>query len=401
MVEDVGQLSCPACKSQLDARARYCGACGCQLGRPTVVTPSRLATGSGTTGSIGHVGQILNHRYRVEAKIGEGGFSTVYRGVQLATGRNVALKLLHFEKANDEDMVARFHREAHLLCSLRDPHTVTTYDFDTSEDGTPYIAMELLGGKSLDDVLHADSPLAWERALKIVAEMCTSLGEAHARGIVHRDLKPENVFLESWPDNPEFVKVLDFGIAKPMRPELDMDITQIGQTVGTPQYMSPEQLVAQPLDGRSDIYTLGVMLYEMVTGRLPYIDAPGPVALIAAQLMGPPPAPSAFNAAIPAEVDQIVLRCLAMEKRDRFADAGELAYAINELIVTSSGSAAVALHLCDTEPVEKVELVDKRDTVEMDVPPLDPDARGKLILLVIALIAIGVAVGAAIAIAMS
>jgi serine/threonine protein kinase len=183
------------------------------------------------------VGQVLNGRFKIKSKIGEGGFGAVYRGVQLATGRKVALKLLHPEMTEDANVVARFRREGLVLCNLRDAHTITTYDFDRTPDGTLYIAMELLEGKSLHRLFHEEAPLDWRRVFKILAEMCSSLAEAHTQFIVHRDLKPENVYLEARPGNPEFVKVLDFGIAKVMRGERidpkSPQITATGQTVGT------------------------------------------------------------------------------------------------------------------------------------------------------------------------
>ena len=186
----------------------------------------------------------------------------MYRGVQLATGRKVALKLLHPEMTKDENLVARFRREGMVLCNLRDAHTITTYDFDQTPDGTLYIAMELLEGKSLHQIFHEQAPLEWKRVFKILSEMCSSLAEAHAQGIVHRDLKPENIYLESRPGNPEFVKILDFGIAKVMRGDTidpqSPQLTATGQTLGTLEYMSPEQLMGKPLDGRSDVYALGV-----------------------------------------------------------------------------------------------------------------------------------------------
>src|SRR5215813_8577205 len=250
MVPAVPRTSCPTCRASLDPRARFCGACGCHLMVTQQEPRRRWATGSGSiTNSDNYLGATLNNRFLIEAKIGEGGFSSVYRGVQLATGRKVALKLLHVEKSQNEDMVARFRREAKMLCNLHDPHTITTYDFDHTPDGTLYIAMELLAGRSLAAVYEQEAPLGWQRVLRIVREICSSLAEAHARGIVHRDLKPENVFLESWPEHPEFVKVLDFGIAKPMRStEPDMELTQVGETLGTLVYMSPEQLMSQQLD---------------------------------------------------------------------------------------------------------------------------------------------------------
>jgi serine/threonine-protein kinase len=204
-----------------------------------------------------YIDQVLNNRFKVESKIGEGGFGAVYRGVQLATGRKVALKLLHPEMTKDENLVARFRREGMVLCNLRDAHTITTYDFDQTPDGTLYIAMELLEGKSLHQIFHEQAPLEWKRVFKILTEMCSSLAEAHAQGIVHRDLKPENIYLESRPGNPEFVKILDFGIAKVMRGDSidpqSPQLTATGQTLGTLEYMSPEQLMGKQLDAAATV----------------------------------------------------------------------------------------------------------------------------------------------------
>jgi eukaryotic-like serine/threonine-protein kinase len=280
------------------------------------------------------IGQSLNGRFRIDSKIGEGGFGAVYRGVQLATGRKVALKLLHPEMTNDENLVARFRREGLVLCNLRDAHTITTYDFDQTPDGTLYIAMELLEGRSLHQIFHDEAPVEWRRMFKILIEMCSSLAEAHAQGIVHRDLKPENIYLESRPGNPEFVKILDFGIAKVMRGEGSMDpqapqLTATGQTLGTLEYMSPEQLMGKQLDGRSDVYALGVLAYELITGRLPFPDAKGPAGLITAQLKQTPKPPSTAHTAgqIPAAVDKVLLKCLEKDKNNRYADVTQLSIA--------------------------------------------------------------------------
>jgi len=285
-----------------------------------------------------YLGQTLNNRFKVESKIGEGGFGAVYRGIQLATGRKVALKLLHPEMTKDENLVARFRREGMVLCNLRDAHTITTYDFDQTPDGTLYIAMELLEGKSLHQVFHEQAPLEWKRMFKILTEMCSSLAEAHQQGIVHRDLKPENVYLESRPGNPEFVKILDFGIAKVMRGDSidpqSPQLTATGQTLGTLEYMSPEQLMGKQLDGRSDVYALGVVAYEMITGRLPFPDAKGPAGLITAQLKQTPMPPSQANAkaALPQQADRVILKCLEKDKNNRYADVTQLAIALQEVL---------------------------------------------------------------------
>ena len=285
-----------------------------------------------------YINQVLNNRFKVEAKLGEGGFGAVYRGVQLANGRKVALKLLHPEMTKDQNLVARFRREGEVLIKLRDAHTITTYDFDETPDGTLFIAMELLEGKSLHQIFHEQAPLEWKRVFKILVEMCSSLAEAHAQGIVHRDLKPENVYLESRPGNPEFVKILDFGIAKVMRGEsidpASPQLTATGQTLGTLEYMSPEQLMGKQLDGRSDVYALGVVAYEMITGRLPFPDAKGPAGLITAQLKQTPMPPSAAlaKAMLPPSVDRVILKALEKDKNNRYQDVTHMANAVQEAL---------------------------------------------------------------------
>ncbi len=320
-----------------------------------------------------YINQVLNNRFKVEAKIGEGGFGAVYRGVQLATGRKVALKLLHPEMTKDENLLARFRREGRVLCNLRDAHTITTYDFDQTPDGTLYIAMELLEGKSLHQLFHEQAPLEWKRVFKIVSEMCSSLAEAHAQGIIHRDLKPENVYLETRPGNPEFVKILDFGIAKVMRGETidpqQPQLTATGQTLGTLEYMSPEQLMGKQLDGRSDVYALGVVSYEMITGRLPFPDAKGPAGLITAQLKQTPIPPSQANPRIslPPAADAVILKCLEKNKDKRYADVSALAAAVAEVLASSSSDALARAAAQRSSP-------DMLETRRGDPPPLSPPA---------------------------
>jgi serine/threonine protein kinase len=285
-----------------------------------------------------YLNQVLNNRFKIETKIGEGGFGAVYRGVQLATGRKVALKLLHPEMTKDENLVSRFRREGMVLCNLRDAHTITTYDFDQTSDGTLYIAMELLEGKSLHQVFHEQAPLEWKRVFKILIEMCSSLAEAHDQGIVHRDLKPENVYLETRPGNPEFVKILDFGIAKVMRGDSidpqSPQLTATGQTLGTLEYMSPEQLMGKQLDGRSDVYALGVVAYEMITGGLPFPDAKGPAGLITAQLKQTPQQPSQRlpKAGLPPAADRAILKALEKDKNNRHANVTAMAAALQDVL---------------------------------------------------------------------
>jgi serine/threonine-protein kinase len=273
------------------------------------------------------IGRTLNHRYLVEDKIGEGGFGAVFRGKQIATGREVALKILHPHNVSDETIVARFRREAEACSKLRDPHTVTTYDFDETPDGILYLAMELLRGQSLHQLQKSQGGrLPAVRVLRIMEQVASSLAEAHAQGIVHRDMKPENVFIENRA-GADHVKVLDFGIAKIVSDERPVPaLTAVGQTLGTLEFMSPEQLRGQQLDGRSDLYALGMMAYEMLAGRLPFHASRNPIDIINFHMKQPPPAPSqlAPDAGIRPEVDAVVLKMVQKDRDQRFDDAQAL-----------------------------------------------------------------------------
>src|SRR3569623_1472652 len=272
------------------------------------------------------VGRGLNKRYQVGEKVGEGGFGAVFRGKQLATGRDVALKILHPYNLGDPTIVARFRREAEACSRLRNPHTVITFDFDETEDGVLYLAMELLNGGSLHNLERSAGHLEPDRVLRIIDQIAEALGEAHQNGIVHRDMKPENVFIERRVDE-DYVKVLDFGIAKMMTDERGQAaLTAVGQTLGTLEFMSPEQLRGQPLDGRSDIYALGIMAYEMLTGELPFKDAKTPVQIINFHMQKPAPPPSKLKPElhIPGYVDEIILKMVAKSREERYPDTKAL-----------------------------------------------------------------------------
>ncbi len=298
------------------------------------------------TGSL--VGLTLNRRYEVLEKIGEGGFGTIYLAKQLPMGRDVALKVLNPYMSKDPKVVARFHREAQAACTLRDPHTVVTYDFDETEDGVLYMAMEYLRGRTLYEYLDEVERLGVVEAVHVVAQCCSSLAEAHEKGIVHRDIKPENIFLEHRGDDPFYVKVLDFGIAKIVGGDAAQSpaLTAAGQTLGTLEYMSPEQLTGKPLDGRSDIYSLGVLLFEMLTGRLPF-DSDNPAVLIRGHLRETPPAPSdvAPDAGIPPALDEVVSKMLAKKPDERYASALEVKQALEAALREDSGHGASKLWL--------------------------------------------------------
>ncbi len=320
-------MNCTGCTAELPQGTAFCGGCGARTKRRDSLT-----------------GLLFDGRYRVEAKLAAGGFGSIYRATYAQTGARVALKVLHPDLARDPVLSARFRREATVLASLRNPHTIEAYEHGEAADGTLYIAMELLTGRSLQAELRTQGPLPWWRILPILRGVCSSLIEAHAHGIVHRDLKPANIHLEHRGGKPDFVKVLDFGIVKVLDgSDLDeeAEITRVGQAIGTLEYMAPEQIVGGRIDGRTDIYTLGVVAYEMITGRRPFADAAGPTGLMTALMTRSPMAPSLLfhRDCLPAEVDRLILRCLALDPQDRYADARELAAAIDEILAHASPSA--------------------------------------------------------------
>jgi serine/threonine-protein kinase len=294
---------------------------------PPKATPPKLEPPTPTQ-DTDLTGKLLNNRYQVEAKIGEGGFGAVYRATQVGMNRKVALKVLHARMAKDPQVVGRFRREAQASSLLRAPHTVQVYDFDQSPDGIMYLAMEMLTGRSLHSILQEEGALEPMRLVRVLDGIADSLGEAHAQGIVHRDIKPENIFLEPRP-TPDFAKVLDFGIAKIMAGEGGMSggpaLTAAGQTLGTLEYMSPEQLMGAQLDGRSDLYALGILAYELVTGALPFpAKTPGEMITAHLKTMPPPPSRNAPNRSIPPVLDAVILKLLAKKREERYRDTAEL-----------------------------------------------------------------------------
>ena len=280
------------------------------------------------------IGRSLEGRYTIVSKLGAGSMGTVYRAKQHTMGREVAIKILRSDRALDESGKARFLREARANSLLASPNTVTVFDFGQSKTGELYLAMELLEGESLGQRLARNGRLPVDAAIDTTRQALRSLGEAHAKGIVHRDLKPDNLFFarvlsgalvgddsRTTTRHEEIVKVVDFGIAKMLREgDAPMNVveTQAGTVFGTPRYMSPEQAQGKPLDARSDLYSLGVMLYQMLTGRPPFTDDDA-IVVMARHIKTPPKLPSEVcpEAQIPKEVEAAVMRVLAKDPADR------------------------------------------------------------------------------------
>jgi serine/threonine-protein kinase len=285
------------------------------------------------------IGRVIAERFRVTALVGEGAMAAVYRGVRLGaaegTGDEVAIKVMHRHLAADGTFARRFRREAKAASRLRHPNTVHIVDYGV-DHGLAFIAMELLSGRDLYELICQDGPLPGARAAVIMMQVCDALVTAHGRGILHRDLKPENVMLLHG-EGGDRVKVLDFGIAKLVAPEHRLEdaptsitgsgLTSVGAVLGTPEYMSPEQCQGGRLDFRSDIYACGVLLYQLVTGQVPF-SGETPVHTMLKHVREPPKPPSTMAPRLEAAMEAVILRALEKRPEDRPASAAELGAAL-------------------------------------------------------------------------
>jgi len=263
----------------------------------------------------GLLGQTIDQRYRVEALLGEGGMGLVYRVTHTRLNKSLAIKVLRRENTRDPEVLARFRREAESASGIGNQHIVDISDFGELNDGSTYFVMECLEGLDLIDAIDVARRMPEERAVHIAVQICRALGAAHDAGIVHRDLKPENVFLIRRNETEDFVKVLDFGIAKvangPKR------LTRDGEVLGTPHYMSPEQCEGDGVDHRTDVYALGVLLYEMVTGHVPH-DADTMMGILTKQMYEDPIPPKVRAPQVSQELEQLIMRCLEKKPEQRY-----------------------------------------------------------------------------------
>ena len=305
--------SCRNCSASLaGVDARFCGACGVAIEQPGAIEEDSW------------VGRVVDRRYRVLGRLGAGGMGVVYRVEHLQLGKFAAMKVLHADGAKRNEVVRRFHLEAQSVSQLNHPNIVQTFDFG-EWDGSLFLIMEYVKGEDLGAVLAREGPLPFRRAAKLFIQVCSALTEAHDAGIIHRDLKPENLMSVMRRDGSEHAKVLDFGLAKLRERGDSAAITLGGAVVGTPYYMSPEQVRAEPLDARADVYSLGATLYRLVTGQPPF-QAPSPIAVLSKHLTDEvvPPGTRAPELRLPPEVDRIVMRAMAKAPGDRYASAAEV-----------------------------------------------------------------------------
>ncbi len=308
---------CPECERTMTARR--CEACDAATIPEAVLQPAFDAL----------IGTTLQNQYRIEAELGRGGMGTVYRGTQLTIGRAVAIKVISEGYAGDLASIRRFRREARITSQLTHPNTIRVFDFGLTEAGQVFLVMELLQGRELAEQLQDDGRLSLARAIDICVQVLGALEEAHAAGVVHRDLKPANIFMQRVGDR-EIAKVMDFGIAKGGAEHSQM--TKTGMMIGTPSYMSPEQSRGERVGPATDLYAIGIILYELLTGAVPF-SAETPVATLLMHVANQPPRLRETRPDL-AEVDavQSVLdRFLCKEVAGRPANAAEAAALLNRL----------------------------------------------------------------------
>lgn len=304
---------CPACNEEYQDTNLVV----CPKDRTMLLTPQKDEL----------IGQILNDRYKVVEEVGRGGMSAVYKGIHELMDRTVAIKVLLPQLVSDQISIKRFQQEAQAASHLQHPNVITVYDYGFVASGQPYLVMDFLEGESLADIIRRDKQVPVKRMIPIFMQGCEALEHAHQKGVIHRDLKSSNIMLIDFEGKKDFVKVVDFGIAKlmPSSGKQSQNLTQTGEVFGSPIYMSPEQCMAQSLDARSDIYSMGAMMYESLTGQPPLM---GNSIIDTMQMhMSTPPKPfreSRPDLDIPEALERVVLKALAKKPEQRYQSMQEL-----------------------------------------------------------------------------
>ncbi|HEY9684349.1 MAG TPA: serine/threonine-protein kinase [Drouetiella sp.] len=319
MPEDKSQTNarktCPNCKRGYFANLTVCPNCG----------QSNLDP---------FIGRTISNRFLVESIIGEGGMGVVYKASQAESKQQVAVKILRPELMNDELAVRRFKHEAVATSRLSHPHIVAMYDYGSTVDGYLFMVMEIIEGKSLAKLVHERRSLSAMRTNRIIGQVCQALEHAHQNGVIHRDLKPGNILLTTTDDEEDYVKLVDFGIAKLILPDGQVDETQIeqeGEVLGSPLYMSPEQCLGREIDGRCDIYALGVVLYETLMGKGPFVGRTAQETIEMQLQKAPAPfATKRPDLQLPARLEAVVFKALAKKAGERQQTMRQLALELDE-----------------------------------------------------------------------
>jgi serine/threonine protein kinase len=311
---------CQQCGAERNASDRFCATCG-----------TALSTDPASGSEDPLVGRTVGGSYTLQEIIGVGGMGRVYRAEQAMLGRTVAVKVIHPHLLGDDQTVARFYNEAKAASRLNHPHSVSIIDFGRTDDGILYLVMEFITGKDLAMIMHEEGPLPFPRVCHVLTGVLDALGEAHALGVVHRDLKPENIIIRRFRSGQDLVKVVDFGLATIVGGPGDTSITRPGLVCGTPDYMSPEQGRGETVDGRGDLYSLGVVLFELLAEQLPF-EGETPTKVVLRHLHDPVPDPRqvAPHRNVPDALAEVALRALSKAADDRYQTAAEMLQALRD-----------------------------------------------------------------------
>jgi serine/threonine protein kinase len=302
---------CPICEKRFGDESEVCDADGARL-KKSGTEEERL------------IGRLMKGRYQVRKKLGAGGMGSVYLAEQVSIGRKVALKILHGAFATDEEFVRRFRHEARMAASLNHHNIVTVYDFDQGDDGSLFIAMEYVDGRSLSEIIKHEAPLDIGRAVRLGSQIAEGVGAAHRVGVIHRDIKPDNIMVVGVGEKEE-VKLMDFGIARLRDTGAMTRLTRSGVLMGTPAYMAPEQIEGGgEVSERTDIYALGLVLYEMLSGGAPF-KASTPGTVMVKQLREMPVPLRKLRSEVPAAVERVVMQALEKKPQSRQRDMDEVA----------------------------------------------------------------------------
>ena len=327
-----------------------CSQCGQKFPGTVRLCPNDGTVLEHAAATATQAGTVLDGKYRLDALLAEGGMGAVYSATHVMLGKKIAIKLIRAELGTSPEIVRRFQREARAATALNHPNIVSVYDLGQTPNGTLYIAMEFIDGPSLRTLIQAGRAMAPVRTISILKQVASALATAHKHNIIHRDLKPHNIMLATGPDGNEQAKLVDFGIAKTF--DEATQLTSLGSALGTPYYMSPEQIEGGTVDARSDIYALGIILYEMLVGEVPFSDQSTPAVLVK-QLKERPQRPSLKNPAVPPALEEIALRCLEKDPDQRFQTADEFAAALNDASATLHDDAAMAALSMATLPMTR------------------------------------------------
>jgi serine/threonine protein kinase len=318
--------------------------------------------------------EVDNGEYRIVERIGSGGMGSVYKAEQPNMNRFVAVKVLHSRFLSRSDLVSRFRREARAMSQLSHPNTARVYKYGQLEDGSCYFVMEYMTGMNLVQEVRARGPIEPDRCINIMVQVCGALEEAHQAGIIHRDLKPENIFLTNQGGTVDFPKVLDFGLAKVSEKQIGsksvLNLTQQGAIFGTPEFMSPEQTLGAPLDRRSDVYSLGLIMYEALTGKLPF-DATEKRQVMKAQVKEQPIPLSKRTKGMTfsSKLEAVLAKALAKDPAERYPSASKFAEALKSCLSSKlATSAAIAVPM--TSSVASKQNKPAQLSSEIDPPQL-------------------------------